>query len=67
MRLNASAGLDASVVVKFNARRLQLRIGPAHRITLTADEAIELATQLVDAVDKLRADTRNNQRTEPQP
>jgi hypothetical protein len=45
--------------------RLQLRLGPLV-YTLTSDEAIDLASQLIDRVDALRADTRNTQRKEPQ-
>lgn len=64
MRLNACAGLTASVVPKIHPARLQLRMGEGYRFTLTADEAIDLATQLVAGVDTLRADRLINNRKE---
>jgi hypothetical protein len=67
MRLNAACGLQASVVPKFNARRLQLRIGPAYKFTLTESEAIDLATQLVAGVDTLHADQLNHRNERNQP
>jgi hypothetical protein len=60
MRLNVSAGLAASVVVKYHPPRLQLRIGHAYKFTLTEAEAIGLAADLIAGVDALRADQPNH-------
>ncbi|WP_415822925.1 hypothetical protein [Mycobacterium senriense] len=52
---------------KFHPARIQLRLGDAYRFTLTADEAIDLATRLVVGVDRLRAEQLNHDHERTQP
>lgn len=70
MKLISSGQLDVAAVT-IAARedpppRIQIRFGPL-RLTMTAAEALAIATQLADAADQLRAGTLNhhNERTQP--
>lgn len=55
MRVNAAHNVDFAAWSKMPERRVHLRVG-WHRYTATAAEALELARQLVVAVESVKAD-----------
>jgi hypothetical protein len=61
MRLNAATDLRTTAWAKHHPRRIHVRVGPWN-FTATEAEAVALASDLVAAIEELRADPPTNAR-----